>query len=44
MSEQMCIIFAACYILRSHDTHIDFLQHISGWQDLPSDTSPEHFL
>ena len=26
MTEQMCIIFAACFILRGCDKHIDFLQ------------------
>ena len=36
MTEQMCIIFAACFIPKSRDTHIDFLRLISGWQDLPS--------
>ena len=44
MAEQMCIIFAACFIPRSRDTYIDFLQFISGWQDLPSDASQENFL
>ena len=44
MTEQMCIIFAACFIPRSRDTYIDFLQFISGWQDLPSDASQENFL
>ena len=33
----MCIIFAACFILRSHGTHIDFLRFVSGRHDLPSD-------
>ena len=33
----MCIIFAACFILRSCDTHIDFLRFVSGRHDLPSD-------
>ena len=37
MTEQMCIIFAARFILRGHDMHIDFLQFVSGWHDLPSD-------
>ena len=38
MTEQMCIFFAACFILRGHDMHIDFLQFVSGQRDLPSDT------
>ena len=33
----MCIIFAACFILRGRDMHIDFLQFVSGQRDLPSD-------
>ena len=33
----MCIIFGACFILRSHGTHIDFLRFVSGRHDLPSD-------
>ena len=33
----MCIIFAACFILRGCDMHIDFLQFVSGQHDLPSD-------
>ena len=44
MTEQMCIIFAACFIPGSRDTYIDFLQFISGWQDLPPDVSQENFL
>ena len=39
MTEQMCIIFAACLILRGRDTHIDFVRFNSGLQDLPSDAS-----
>ena len=39
MTEQMCIIFAACFILRGGHTHIDFLRFISGLHDLPSDAS-----
>ena len=35
----MCSIFAACFILRGRDTHIDFLRFISGLLDLPSDSS-----
>ena len=37
LTEQMCIIFAACFILRGRDMHIDFLQFVSGQHDLPSD-------
>ena len=44
MTEQICIIFAACFILRGRDTGIDFLRFISGRHDLPSDASREHFL
>ena len=40
----MCIIFAVCFILRGRDTHIDFLQFISGRHDFGSDVSQEHFL
>ena len=31
LTEQMCIIFAACFILRGRDMHIDFLQFVSDW-------------
>ena len=44
MTEQMCIIFAACFRPRSCDTHIDFLRFISGWQDLPSDAGRKFSL
>jgi len=37
LTEQMCIIFAACFLLRDRDMHIDFLQFVSGQHDLPSD-------
>ena len=43
-TEQMCIIFAACFILRDRDTHIDFLRFISGRHDFLSDANREHFL
>ena len=45
MTEQMRIIFVSCPILRDRDTpHNDFLQFISGRNDLPSDGSREpHF-
>ena len=45
MTEQMCIILAACFILRGCDMRMDlFLQFISGLHDLPSDARREHFL
>ena len=44
MTEQMCIFFAACFILRGHDMHIDFLQFVSGRHDLPSDVRAFFFL
>ena len=37
LTEQMCIIFATCFILRGRDVDIDFLQFVSGQHDLPSD-------
>ena len=37
LTEQMCIIFVTCFILRGRDMHIDFLQFVSGQHDLPSD-------
>ena len=37
----MCIIFAAFFILRGRDTHIDFLRFISGRHDFLSDANPE---
>ena len=43
-TEQMCIIFAACFILRGRDTYIDFLQFITGRHDFPFDASPKHFI
>ena len=42
-TEQMYIIFTACFILRGRDTH-DFLQFITGWHDFPFDASRKHFL
>jgi len=44
MTEEMCIIFAACFILRIRDTYIDFMRFSPDWQDLPSDASQKHFL
>ena len=45
MTEQMRIILAFCFILRCRDTlRIDFLQFISGRNDLPSHASREHVL
>ena len=38
-TEQMYIIFTACFILRGRDMHIDFLQFITGWHDFPFDAS-----
>ena len=29
-TEQLCIIFVACFILKGRDTHIDFLRFVSG--------------
>ena len=29
-TEQICIIFVSCFILRGRDTHIDFLRFVSG--------------
>ena len=37
LTELMCIIFAACFILRGRDTQIDFLRFESGRHDLLSD-------
>ena len=40
----MCIIFAACFILRSCGTRIDFLRFVSGRHDLPSRGTHIDFL
>ena len=45
MTEQMRNILASCFILRGRDTlRIDFLQFISGRNDLPFHASREHLL
>ena len=36
-TEQMCIIFVACFLLRGRDTHIGFGRFVSGPHDLPHD-------
>ena len=36
-TEQMCIIFVACFILGGRDTHIGFLRFVCGPHNLPYD-------
>ena len=45
MTEQMRNILGSCFILRGRDTlRIDFLQFISGRNDLPFHASRENLL
>ena len=43
MTEQMCIIFPACFIPKGRDAHIYFLRFISGQHDFPSDAESGAF-
>ena len=38
------VIFAPCFTLRGHDTHIDFRWFCSGRQDWPSDPNLTLFV